>query len=188
MAGLLDSVGGLFSGPSPSLNVVSLDPGTQKLIGQQYSNATRSDAQIANDKNTGVAASGQGALQSSQGANQEAAGQGENVGMLQAIRNKYNQTANQGINNIVKQNQMTAGLDRAQLLKNAASGALAQQNVETMNYQEQANAMNQAEMARAQMLNSVLGAGGMIGGQYMARRSRRANIENMSPSEYGGME
>lgn len=152
-------LGGLITGDAPSLVTVDLDPGTKKLIGDQYKHATQSDAQLAGEANQGVAQAGGMMNQTPQQMQQAAAGMGG--GYSDAIRNQYNQVAGKNINSIVNTNNTNTSLRRAHMLQTAASSAMAQQRVETQNYEEQMKAMMQAEQSRAQVLSSVLGLAGV---------------------------
>lgn len=190
MAGLLSDVGGglgnMFDGSNPSLKVVPLDPGTQKLIGDTTARAGQSNAELTKQANEGVAASGAQATQSDQSLKQDAAASGQNPAMLQAIKNQYGQVAGKSIQDTVTRNQNNASMRRAQMLSEAAKAQLAKQQVETQNYEALSNAMNQAEMARAQVLSSIFGAVGTAAGMYVAGRGRRGRSHNSPQRESFG--
>jgi hypothetical protein len=157
------NVSSALSGEGVNYTSVPLDPGTQGLINTDTQVATQPTNQVAGLLNANVAARGGQALQSEAQSNQEAAGLGESPGMLNAIRMQYGQAANQNIQNIMRTNQLQAPLTQSEWLKGAASEALAQQQVETNNYEMLTNAYNAATAARAQALNSILNLGGSLG-------------------------
>ena len=159
-------LGGLI-GEAPTLQTVDLDPTTKKLIGDQYQHATQSVPAIAQEMNQGVGATGNQFTQSPEQASQTNAQFG-GVGYGDAIRQHYNSIAGKNIQNVIKDNENQASIKRAQYLKTDASNAMAQRQVETQNYEMQMKAMMDAEAARAQMLASVLGVGGMAAGMYAA--------------------
>lgn len=187
--GILEGAANTFGlgGDGPTYNVVPLDGGTQKLIGDAQTRSGRSDAAIAAEANQGVSEAGNQALQSDQSMNQKAAGSAQDPGMLQAIRNQYNQVAGKSINNVVKQNQLHSSFMRAQMMQDSAHAALAQQQVETQNYTAFTQAMNQAEMARSQVLSSVLGVAGMAGGMAMSGGGGGRGRRSMSRQEFGNL-
>lgn len=191
MAGLLSGAANfasnLFGGSNgPSYNVVPLDPGTQKLINTQASTAT--DPNAAAKLNAGVAEAGNQGMETEAQANQKAASSGESPGMLQAIRNQYNQQAGKSIQNLIRGNQVNADIVRGQWMSDAAKSAIAQQKVQTQNYENLSNAMNAVEMARAQALSQILGVGGMVAGGYMAggNRSRSRGTRIIGNPSNGG--
>lgn len=173
------SVGAIFNpAPSPTYTSVPLDAGTQGLINTQTANASQSPDQIAGKMNQGVAAAGQQAMQTNEQAQQESAGMGTNPNMLQAIRNQYGAQAGQAISDITKNNQNNASITKANWLQQAAQGALAQQKVETQNYEMLTNAYNDAMMARAQVLSSVFSFGGKAAGMAMANGGKGGGTQN----------
>jgi len=189
MAGLLD---GLTGGSGPSLNIVPLDPGTQNLIKGQIGNSTQNDATIAEKLNSGVAAAGQQGMQSSDQLNQRAAQTGENPASLEAIRRQYNKVAGDTVASVVRNNQTNAAMTRANWMNQAARSMLAQQQVQTQNYQMLTQAMNAADAARAQILSNVLGVGGMAAGMALApgrarapRQSINGSGDSMEPNSSG---
>ena len=184
--GLLDS----FTGAnSPTLNVVPLDDGTQKMISNQNKRALTTD--LSAQQNNGVKAAGGQMAQTDQSLGQDAARSGQDPAMLGAIRNKFNNVAGKDIQQLVAKNNSNVALKRADLLQQAAKSQLVQQQVETQNYTELANAMNQAEAARAQVLSSVFGAAGTAAGMYMGRKgggSQRPNTSSDSMFAQQGQE
>jgi hypothetical protein len=190
--GLLD---GFLGGGGPSLNVVPLDPQTQAKIGTQVSNATQTDQQFSDKMNAGVRDAGAQGLQTDSQAQARASQTGENPASLQAIRNQYNKVAGDSIGGVVRQNQTNAAMTRANWMQSAARSAIAQQQVQTQNYEMMTQAMNQADMARAQLLSNILGVGGMAGGMYLAggfgghggMRTRQGPTTAGGPMDAGGM-
>lgn len=182
--GIID---GLLGGNGPSLNIVPLDAGTTKIIGDQTTRAGQSDASLGAQDNAGVKAAGQLPMQTDQQIGQQAAGTGQNASMLQAIRNQYSNQAGKGIQNIVNQNQNQVGMQRAQMMQQASQAALAQQQVETTNFSMLSQAMNQADAARSQILSGILGVGGMAAGMAMgrARAPRQRSPESTSMGGQG---
>lgn len=165
MGGLLDSV---LGGSGPSLNVVPLDPATQGLISNQVSNANQSTGAIADKMNTGVRAAGAQAQQTGDQTQARAAQTGESSSGLQAIQNQYRKVAGDAVGGVVRQNQATAAITQSNWQQQAARSAIAQQQVQTQNYSMMTQAMNAADMARAQVLSNVLGVGGMAAGMALA--------------------
>jgi exosome complex RNA-binding protein Csl4 len=112
-------------------------------------------------------------LQTNDQANARSAQTGENSTGLQAIRNQYNKVAGDAVGGIIRQNQNNAAIQKSQWQQQAARSAIAQQQVQTQNYEMMTNAMNQADMARAQVLSSILGVGGMAAGMYAGSHHSR---------------
>lgn len=156
-------LGNMFSGKGVDYNAVGLDTPTADLITANTNHALQSQNQLANEQNAGIKnATGEG-LQTNQQLQAQAAGTAQNPAMLQAIRNQYGQQAQQGINSIVKRNELNSPLTQANYLRQAAEMAQAQQNVTLKNYEGLTNAYNKNMTARAQVISSVfsvLGAGG----------------------------
>lgn len=175
--GLLDTITNspnkLFgSGQGVTANVVPLDDQTNQLISAGVNRATAPSDQVANNLNAGVGDSTSSLAGPS--VDQRAAKTGENAPMLQAIKNQYNQVAGKDIQRITNQNRINADVTKSQWLKQYAAGAMAQQNVATQNYASLTNAYNQSQMARAQVLSSILGLGGVAVG-IGASRGRRSS-------------
>ncbi len=182
-------IGGLLGESDPTLKIVPLDSGTQNLITGQQTRAGQTDAQLGQQANAGVSQSGQQMQQSDQSLKQEAAGSGSDPAMLQAIRNQYGQKAGSGIQDLMAKNQNNTAMVRANMLQQAAHSQVAKQQVETQNYENLTNAMNQAEMARAGVLSSIFGAVGVGAGMYLGSRGssgKRAPGANGAPTGVEG--
>ncbi len=179
---------GLF-GDAPERQTVLLDPTAKRLIDDQSARASESDKQIAGHLNQGVEVNANQMLQGDQSLQEQAAGSAQDPAMLQAIRNQYNQKAGNEINQVVKQNEMSTSLRRNHMMQQRASYHVAQQNIETQNYMALTKAMNDADAARAQVLNSIFGAVGMAGGMYAASRGGKPKETPTTPVEqpYGKM-
>jgi len=181
MAGLLDALTG---GSGPSLNIVPLDSGTQNLINGQVHNAAQSDQQISDRLNAGVKDAGQQGMQTSDQLNQRATQTGENPASLEAIRRQYNKVAGDAVGSVVRNNQTNAAMTRANWMNQAARSALAQQQVQTQNYEMMSQAMNAADAARAQILSNILGVVGTGAGMYFGSRKGKPSAAN--GTDYAG--
>jgi hypothetical protein len=112
--------------------------------------------------------------------------------MLQAIRNQYQGMAGKDTNQLMRQNQINAQFQHGQMLSDYARSALAQQQVQTQNYEQLSNAYQQNTMARGQMISSLINMGTdayAMNKSGMFNRGRRTSAEqsyaNMS---YGGQD
>ena len=175
---------GLFTGDGPSRTIVGLDPTTNKLINTQINQAT--DPNLSQTLQSGAAQSGQNMLQTDTGATQEAAGMGQNPAMMQAIRNQYNNVAGKHINQLMQQSNNTSEITRAAMLQRAQASAHASAQVQISNYERMVDAMNNAEMARAQTISGILGLGGMAAGMAMGRGRRQGRA--MSMDEFNSLD
>jgi hypothetical protein len=160
----MDGIWGSLTGQGVSYTPTSLDSNAKKIIDQTVNNATAPTAEIAAKMNNNVGAAAQTTQQSDQAIKQQAAGSAQDPSMLQAIRNQYGQVASKGIQRVIDSNNSQAALTKAQWLQNAAQQAMAQQNVEMQNYENLTQAYTDSQMARAQLLSSVLSLGGTVGG------------------------
>lgn len=176
----------LFGNDGPTYKTVELDAGTKQLIDQKQQRALASNQEVANELNAGVREAGEQALQTTEQVNERAAQTGEDPGMLKAIQNQYRKVADDSIGRVVRANENNASMIRAQRLESAAKAALAKQNVETQNYSNLMNAMNQAEMARAQLLSSIFSTGGMAAGMFMANRKKGPVTESDTINSFNG--
>lgn len=181
--GLLDSI---LGGSGPSLNIVPLDSGTQGLIKGQVDRATAGPGAIAEKANAGVREAGAQAQATPDQTNQRAAQTGEGSAGLSAIRNQYMKTAGDAVGGIVRSNQANAAVTQGNMLNQAARSALAQQQVQTQNYEMMTQAMNAADAARAQVLSNVLGVGGMAAGMYAAGPHGKAPSGGQQRTMAGG--
>lgn len=177
-----------LTGNTPTLQQASLDPGTQKLIGDAVSTAGQSDATTAAKYNNGVSESGGQGLQTEAAGKQEAAGLGMNNGFGQAIRNQYNGISGGQTNSLMRTNQMNTPFYRQQALDMATKAAFAQKQVENQNYMQLMQANTDAEIARANVLNGVLTGAGTLAGAYMGSRMRGSRSSPMGQSPSLGSE
>lgn len=173
---------------APSVPSVPLDPGTQGLITSQVSAA--SNPNLSQAINSNVAANAGGQLQTAAGANQEAAGTGQNAAMLQAIRNQYNGVAGKQIQGIVNNNNFaTPGIQGA-MLTQANAEANAMQSIANQQQQIVMQANNAWQAARASALSGILGAAGKpLGaaiGMGMAGGGAPTSVGTAGPWESGG--
>lgn len=180
--GLFDTVGNAFGGKGVSYTPVDIDPKTQKLIDDSVTRATASNEEIAGKLNQGVNDTGNQALQTDQSLKQEAAQTGQDPSMLQAIRNQFNQSAGKGIQRIISNNNNQAQLTKANWLQQSAQYSMAQQNVATQNFAALTQAYSDSQMARAQLISSVLSLGGTAGGMMMGRSQSQGNMHRNGSS------
>lgn len=181
--------GGVFNSLSKGADYtpVPLDSATQGLINDQATRATSTDYGGLLNKN--VQAQGSAAMASQPSAQQTAAKFGSAGGdpsTIQAIRNQYNKTAQKSINQIVQRNNWQAPMTQADQLKQAAQGALAQQQVETQNYEGLMNAYNDNLNARAHVISSVLSLGGSGAQVAASSRGSRPRQQRETPSGING--
>lgn len=185
MAGLLDKFMPATTAPQPTL--VPLDPGTNSLIDQSVARGQQSTQQFADQQNAGVnQAATQGYGQTPQQAEQHDQSMGysgADGAMNSAIRNQYRADSGATINRLKDAYSQQAVFQKSQALQQASAQAMARQKVTTQSYSTLMNAYNQTEAARAQVLNSILGAGGMVGGSLAARqRGARPTAQPMTPA------
>lgn len=159
-------IGGLLGDNPPEPKIIPLDAGTKKIVGDQYQQAL--DPNLAGKMTAGVQESGNSFLNSSN-PDQKAASTGDNASTLQAIRNQYRNEAQGGISNILKQTNRNIPAQRMGMLNTATHSSMAMDNIEAQNNEMLIQAQFHAEMARAQVLQGILGAGGMMAGAYMAK-------------------
>lgn len=161
--------------------IAQIDPKTQSLIKDEFSHATSSNGDISKQLNSGIAASADRAgLSADQSA--RAAQTGENPGMFDAIRNQYRNIAQKDIRTITQKNDNTIPLQRDNWIKQATAHMMAQSQVQTEANSKLQQANMMADQARAQALNSILGAGGMAGGTAMANRGGRSSAPSRAPN------
>lgn len=143
-------------GGTPDRQVVGLDGGTQDIINKAIERSTNQDA--LKEANRGVEESGNKIAMPNQ------TGMAQNPGMLQAIRNQYSKLADKNIQKVIRQNQFNAPFMRQDQYGHGFDMAMASKQVQTQNFAmlQQANA--DSAIARAQALNGILTAGGMVGG------------------------
>lgn len=178
MAGLLDKFMPSTTAPQPTL--VPLDSGTNSLIDQSVARGGQSTQQFADQQNAGVdQAATQGYGQNPQQAQQHDQSMGysgADGAVNSAIRNQYRADSGATIDRLKDAYSQQAVFQKNAALQQASAEAMARQKVTTQSYATLMNAYNQTEAARAQVLNSILGAGGMVGGAAAARpkQSRQA--------------
>lgn len=195
MSGLGDIpiIGGLFGGGGPQQNIVPLDSGTSELLNSGVNRvANQTPGQLAGENNQAAQTAAKSFQQSPAQTSQQAAQTGSNPAMLQAIRNQYQGMAGKDTNQLMRQNQINAQFQHGQMLSDYARSALAQQQVQTQNYEQLSNAYQQNTMARGQMISSLINMGTDAYAMYksgMFNRGRRTSAEqshaNMS---YGGQD
>lgn len=172
MPGLLQSITPNLS--MPNYTQVPVDQGTNNLINQSISRASQTPQQFAQQQDQGVAQGAQMAQQSGAQASQQDAREGYSSGAVnQAIRNQYNAQAGARIQNMQDSYNQSAIFQKSAAMQQAAAEATARQNVTSQTYANLMKAYNDTETARAQVLQSILGAGGMAAGAYVGAHARR---------------
>lgn len=171
----------LGGGDTPTLKQAALDSGTVNQINKAVADAGQSDNEMLARYSAGVADAGKQAGQSEDQANQRAAQTGENNGLMQAIRNQYNQLGNKGVNRVATANQLNLPFQRSHAIDLATKAAFAQKQVETQNNMALMQASNDAEIARANVLYGVLSGAGTLGGAYLGA-SMRGGKESVRPN------
>ncbi len=181
MAGLLDAF--TPQTVAPQHTIIPIDQGTNNLINQAGTIAAQTPEQFAQQQNQGVADAAHQAQQSdAQAAQQNARSGYSNDAINGAIRNQYNQQAGSRVQQIQEANNQNAVFEKAAATQRAAAEAMARQNVTTSSYEKLMSAYNATETARAQVLSSILGAGGMAAGMYAGNRAgrHRGGVPNVS--------
>jgi hypothetical protein len=161
MSGLgnIPIIGGLFGG-GPQQNIVPLDSGTSELLNSGVNRvANQTPGQLAGENNQAAQTAAKSFQQSPAQTSQQAAQTGSNPAMLQAIRNQYQGMAGKDTNQLMRQNQINAQFQHGQMLSDYARSALAQQQVQTQNYEQLSNAYQQNTMARGEMISSLIDLG-----------------------------
>lgn len=180
MAGLLSG----FQTTAPQPTMVPLDQTTNDLINQQSQYASQAPQQFAQQQDQGVAQQAAQAQQSGAQASQQDATQGYSQGAVNgALRNQYNAQAGSRVQQIQNAYNQNAVFQKNAAVQQSFNESMARQNVTTQSYSELMKAYNATETARAQVLQSILGAGGMMAGAAMAKR----RSGNGAPNFGGGM-
>lgn len=175
MAGIpiLSSLTPQLTAPTPTN--VPIDAGTNGLIQGAIDRSGQSTTDFANQSNAGVEEAAKSGQQTDQQAAQQAAGLGGSSGNInQAIRNQYNTQAGQQVHRLQDTNSQLAEYKKAAALQQAAGEAMARQKVTVDAYSRLMDSYNQTEAARAQMLSSIFGAGGMAAGTAAGSRRKSA--------------
>lgn len=152
---------GNILGNSPQMNVVGLDPQSQGMIhdaAQRAINQTPDD--IAKQNAQGIDAGVKALGQSDEQTNQEAQRTGQDPHMMQAVMNKYRNITRDDLKRFSTQNDIQSKLQKSQRMADVSQAAMAQQQVQTQNFAMLAQAYQQNEMARAQVVSSFIDLGG----------------------------
>jgi hypothetical protein len=166
---------------------VELDPETRQRMNDYITRSSRSPEEMAAEQNAGAQQLGQRAFETpEQIQRQVAGGMTDNSSMLQAIRNKYNKSAQKDISGLMKKNEIDSPLRGAEALKKASEVAMARQNVAMENYSNMVNAYNQSQIARAQVISSLFSAGGTAAGYGFA--GKKKNQDGGQPSNNSSYE
>jgi hypothetical protein len=173
----------LITGGPPSATSVPLDPGTQKIVHDQYVQA--SDPNLGAKITAGSEQGANAVLGGGKTVDQQAASSGwQNPAMLQAIRNQYQNAAKGGISQVMKTAANQLPFQRDQMTTRAAGSALAMNNIEMQNNEMQMEAQFNAEIARAQVLQAILGGVGMGMGYKMAgMKGKKAPAAAAEPND-----
>lgn len=150
MAGLLGFGGDDEYKPKQIL----LDPEASQLIDQSGRDALKSHEELAQESLAGTE-------DARNMMPQDASGQ---VAMSGALSNKYRKMMQDDLDRIGVQQRYLARSRQANRLKQSAQMAQARQSIQVDNYKRLVDAYNAKRQARAQVLSSVLGLAGMVGG------------------------
>lgn len=183
--------GVLGGGDAPDRKNVDLNPKAKELIKAGVNRAMRSPEEYAAERNAGVDNATQVIGPNENQLNQQAAQMGQDPAMLKAISNVYQGQAGQQIARLKSDNNLKSGLMKAESLKRMAHAAIAQQNVETQNFERLTDAYNQNEIARAQFVSSLFQVGrqAYIGSKMKVKSAPNfsmGDMENVS-GKYGAM-
>lgn len=152
MAGLLSNI--LGEEDELQARKVNLDPQTDQLINQSAQGSMQNSGQLH-------AQAMEGTQDAMSFLPQEGMG---NVAMSGALTNKYRQLAQNDIDKLSLQQKYLSGQRKAQRLRQSAQQAQARQQVTNDNYRRVVDAYNANMAARAQVISSVLGLAGTVGG------------------------
>lgn len=175
LLGSLPLVGGVFGG-SPQPTPVGLDKDTTKLINSgAQRNINQTSGDIENQMTSGV----QNAVNSIGGnLDQEAARTAQDPHLLQAIQNQYRGRTASDLNRFKNQMDMQSRIAKGDRMSQFAQTALAQQQVQTGNYEMLANAYQQNQAARADVISSVIGLASTAQVMQAAKANRGLNSFN----------
>lgn len=162
---------GLFSGPSSEVGRATLDAGAQQIINEQERQAKLSEQQIADQNMAGAKEIGSQVINETPAKLQlgaTALGEGYDPAMSQAIAQKAAKTHEREINQLQRQTELGARLQKNQQLQ-ARAGIWQKEAVFKQNYsmkvlQAQVNKAN----ARAQVIGSIGSALGSVAGMMIA--------------------
>lgn len=87
---------------------------------------------------------------------------GSDANMNSAIMNKYKHIAGEDIQAQKAQTEANAPVTQTQYIQNAYQAAMAQQQVQTQNYEMMAQAYSDSMAARSQVMNNVFNTGGKL--------------------------
>lgn len=148
-------------GDTPKLKTIPLDPYTQGLVGDIKDRAANMTEEGVNQELTEPAITASAQFeQTPQMASQEAARTGNSPGTIDAIRNIYRQNNARDIERFKNQMNVQSKLTYGERL-NRASGINQMANQVNLNNMElQGQAYRQNQMARAQVISSILDLGG----------------------------
>lgn len=172
---------------SPDRKIVEIDSGTNELISDSIKRAQRTPEQLAQEANAGVSetAGSLGPSATLEAQRDQRMGYSGNA-MNKAISNQYGRMASRDVGRIKDAQSATSQMQKSAELQRAAAHAMARQNVQIQSYQKLMEAYNAAETARAQVLSSILGAGGSVAGAALANKSAaKAPQPAPSPTGYG---
>lgn len=182
--GLLDRLGG-DDAPAPTF--VQPDANTERLMGQGADEALRSPDQWAQDATAGIDQIRDRAMPTGDQVAQQQQGLAMSpTGLEGALAARYSRLAGQDIDAIKRKADVQARMKRADRLQESSVAYQGKQQAMAENYAQlmEANIANQR--ARAAVLQSVLGAGGMMAGHAMANRQAPAP-QTAQPRTMGGM-
>lgn len=163
------------SAGQPDYHPATLDAGTQGLIDQSIKRSQMTPDQFAAEQNQGVSESANQLAQNEQQAKQSDQSMGEAPGqdaINSAIRNQYASQTGKTVNRLKDAYSQNAMMTKNAALLQASTNAIARQNIQVQTYSQLMNAQNQVEAARAQIISSILGAGGSAAGMAMANRKK----------------
>jgi hypothetical protein len=148
-------VGGMF-GRDPKLNTVDLDKGTSALVDASAQRVIHeTPEQIRQQLTQGI-----GTELPQMPIEQQAAQSGQDPNLLGAIRRQYSAKANQSVQRLKDQAHLDAQLEKGKRMSEFSRVAIARQQVQTQNFEALAQAYQQNQAARAQMISSLINLGG----------------------------
>ncbi len=167
MADFLQDV--LGGGDIPKPSTVSLSPETKELIGQSYSRAQATPDQIAAESFDPSKAAAKQAYGTDADAIQSEKQLGGlmNPNMVSAIRSKQGALLGQNLSGMSAQSHYNAIQEKADRLRFAHQALMANQKVESANYQRLIDAVNNENEIRAGVLKGWMSLAGTAVGSYL---------------------
>lgn len=164
---------------------VPVDPGTQEAIDASGARADRSVGQFEAEANESLGGA-QVLKQTDQNVAQQAESRAVDPNMLKAIRNQYQSSADQYLDQQKAKNDIQAQIYKGDLLHRQAQMGLSIQGARTQQYKFLADAYSQQEYARAAFVNSLFQTADVGMGMYAGNRSAQQNQAMRQNQNVGG--